>query len=135
MYQVVLDTNVLVAALRSKLGASHFLLGRLGSGQWRPNLTVAVMLEYETVLKRECLSFGLNEPDIDDVLDAIASQAGLHRQYFLWRPLASDPNDDLVFEAAIASRSDFIITYNKRDFPDTLRFESSASRRESSLYC
>lgn len=36
--------------------------------------------------------------------------------------MASDPNDDLVFEAAIASRSDFIITYNKRDFPETRQF-------------
>jgi predicted nucleic acid-binding protein len=86
------------------------------------NLTVAVALEYESVLKRGCASFGLTESDIDDVLDAICSQAGLTRQYFLWRPVASDPNDDLVFEAAIASRSDFIITYNKRDFPDTRRF-------------
>ena len=85
-------------------------------------LTVAVVLEYEAVLKRECPAFGLTEGDIDDVLDAICAQAGLHRQYFLWRPLAADPNDDFVFEAAIASRSDFIITYNKRDFPTTSQF-------------
>jgi len=52
MYQVVLDTNVLVAALRSKLGASHRLLSRIGSSNWRPNLTVALVLEYESVLKR-----------------------------------------------------------------------------------
>ena len=117
-----MDTNVLVAALRSKRGASNFLLDRVGNGTWRPNLTVALVLEYEAVLKRECPVFGLTEDDIDDVLEAICSQAGLHRQYFLWRPLAADPNDDLVFEAAIASRSDFIITYNKRDFPATGQF-------------
>ncbi len=122
MYQIVLDTNVLVAAMRSKHGASHRLLNLLGDGRWRPNVTVAMVLEYETVLKRSCREFGLTEEDIDDAVDAICSQAGLHRLYFLWRPVASDPDDDLVLEAAIASHSDFLITFNKRDFPDSLRF-------------
>jgi putative PIN family toxin of toxin-antitoxin system len=122
MYQVVLDTNVLVAAMRSKAGASHRLLSLLGDGRWRPNLTVAVALEYEAVLKRSCREFGLTEGDIDDALEAIFSLAGLHRLYFLWRPVAADPDDDLVMEAAIASHSDYVITYNKRDFPDSRRF-------------
>jgi putative PIN family toxin of toxin-antitoxin system len=122
MYQVVLDTNVLVAAMRSKTGASYGLLRLLGDGRWRPNLTVAVALEYEAVLKRNCREFGLTEDDIDDALDALFSQAGLHRLYFLWRPVAADPDDDLVMEAAIASHSDFVVTFNKRDFPDSRRF-------------
>jgi len=122
MYQVVIDTNVLVAAMRSKLGASHHLLSRLGDGRWRPNLTVAMMLEYEAVLKRNYREFGLTGDDIDDALDAICSQAGLHRLYFVWRPVASDPNDDLVMEAAIASHSGFIVTFNKRDFAGSQRF-------------
>jgi predicted nucleic acid-binding protein len=88
MYQVVLDTNVLVAALRSKSGASHRLLELLGDGHWRPNLTVAVVLEYEAVLKRDCREFGLTDDDVDDVVDAICSRAGLHRLYFLSRPVA-----------------------------------------------
>ncbi|MEI9968667.1 MAG: PIN domain-containing protein [Terracidiphilus sp.] len=122
MYQVVLDTNVLVTALRSKLGASYLLLDRLGSANWRPNLTVALTLEYEAVLKRERVSFGLDEEDIDDVLDGICSQSRLHRQYFVWRPIADDPDDDLVLEAAIASSSDFILTYNKRDLRASRQF-------------
>jgi predicted nucleic acid-binding protein len=85
-------------------------------------VTVAVILEYEAVLKRDCRKFGLTDEDVDDLVDAICSQAGLHRLYFLWRPVASDPNDDLVLEAAIASHSDFIITFNRRDFPDSSRF-------------
>jgi putative PIN family toxin of toxin-antitoxin system len=122
MYQVVLDTNVLVAALRSKLGASHHLLQLVGDARWRPNVTVPVVLEYESVLKRDCRAFGLTEQDVDDAVDALCSQAGLHRLYFLWRPVASDPNDDLMLEAAIASHSDFIITFNRRDFPDSAQF-------------
>ena len=122
MYQVVNDTNILVAAMRSKNGASHRLLSLLGDGRWRPNLTVAIALEYEAVLKRDCQRFGLTESDIDDLLDGICSEAGLHRLYFLWRPVAADPDDDLVMEAAIASHSDFVITFNKRDFPESGRF-------------
>jgi putative PIN family toxin of toxin-antitoxin system len=122
MYQVVIDTNILVAAMRSKNGASHRLLSLLGDGRWRPNLTVAIALEYEAVLKRDCQRFGLTESDIDDLLDGICSEAGLHRLYFLWRPVAADPDDDLVMEAAIASHSDFVITFNKRDFPESGRF-------------
>lgn len=119
MYQVVLDTNVLVAAMRSRNGASYRLLSRLGEDRWRPNITAAVALEYEAVLKRNCRDFGLTEGDIDDVLDALFSRAGLHRIYFLWRPVAADPDDDLVMEAAIASHSDFLIKFNKRDFPES----------------
>ena len=122
MYQIVLDTNVLVAAMRSQRGASHRLLSQLGSRRWRLNVTVAMVLEYEAVLKRNCREFGLLETDIDDAVDAICSQAGLHRRYFLWRPVATDPDDDLVMEAAIASHSDFIVTFNKRDFAECERF-------------
>jgi putative PIN family toxin of toxin-antitoxin system len=122
MHQVVLDTNVLVAALRSRNGASYKLLSTLGDGRWRPNLTVAVALEYEAVLKRYCEKFGLTEVEIDAFLDGLVSRSGLHRLYFLWRPVAADPNDDFMMEAAIASYSDFVITFNKRDFPESRRF-------------
>ena len=116
MYQVVVDTNVLVAGLRSRNGTSWRLLSMLGNGQWRPNLTVALVLEYEAILKRDRAASGLTENDIDTVLDTVCSQAGLHRQYFSWRPTLPDPDDDLVLEAAIASNSDYIVTFNRRDF-------------------
>ena len=108
--------------MRSKRGASYKLLALLGDDRWRPNVTVAVVLEYEAVLKRACHEFGLTEADIDDLIDAVCSEAGLHRLYFLWRPVASDPDDDLILEAAIASNSDFIITFNTRDFLEGLKF-------------
>jgi len=122
VFQVVLDTNILVAALRSNRGASHRLLQLVGDPRWRPNLTVALVLEYEEVLKRDPRIFGLTGADIDDAIDAICAVAGLHRLYFLWRPVANDPGDDLVLEAAIASHSDFVITFNKRDFANSGQF-------------
>jgi predicted nucleic acid-binding protein len=59
MYQIVLDTNVLVAAMRSKQGASYRLLSLLGDGRWRPNVTVAVVLEYEAVLSVTAFNLAL----------------------------------------------------------------------------
>ena len=55
MQEVVLDTNVLVAALRSKRGTSYQLIRSIGQGDWRPNISVALALEYEDVLKRKGL--------------------------------------------------------------------------------
>jgi predicted nucleic acid-binding protein len=49
---VVLDTNILVSAFRSSLGASYRLLQTLEQGQWRPVISPALALEYESVLKR-----------------------------------------------------------------------------------
>lgn len=63
-----------------------------------------------------------SDEEIDRFLDALASQSGLTRLFFLWRPVASDPDDDLVAEAPISSHSDYIITFNKRDFNEIKRF-------------
>jgi putative PIN family toxin of toxin-antitoxin system len=122
MYQVVIDTNVLVAALRSRNGASWHLIGLLGNGQWRSNLTVAVVLEYEAVLKKNRQALGLTEVEIDVLLDGLCSESGLHRQYFAWRPVLPDPDDEFILEAAVASNSDFVITFNQRDFEGIEKF-------------
>jgi len=68
MYQVVIDTNVLVAALRSRRGASFRLLDLLGDPRWQANLSVALALEYEQVAKRECVQGDVTEAVIDDIV-------------------------------------------------------------------
>ncbi|MDO9103393.1 MAG: PIN domain-containing protein, partial [Methylovulum sp.] len=50
--RAVLDTNVLVAASRSRNGASFALLLALKNGQFTALASVPLMLEYEAVLKR-----------------------------------------------------------------------------------
>jgi hypothetical protein len=71
-------------------------------------------------------------------VEAICAEGRLHRLYFLWRPVASDPDDDLMLEAAIASRSDFIITFNEGDFPDSVQVRVrclTPKEFRNSLYC
>ncbi len=50
--QVVIDTNVVVAGLRSKLGAAFKLLALVGTGQFEIHLSVPLVFEYEDVLLR-----------------------------------------------------------------------------------
>jgi putative PIN family toxin of toxin-antitoxin system len=115
---IVIDTNVLVAALKSRLGASFKLLMALPSGRYNPCLSVPLFVEYESVLKRPGLVPDLSADDIDGVLNYFLSRASIHEIFFLWRPFLKDPKDDLVLEAAVDSHSQYLVTFNVRDFAD-----------------
>src|ERR1035441_164762 len=52
MYSIVLDTNVVISALRSRRGASFAILRQIGEA-WVPLISVPLILEYEAVGKRE----------------------------------------------------------------------------------
>ena len=122
MYQVVVDTNVLLAALRSSRGASHRLLSLIGDGRWQMNLSVPLFLEYEDVVKRADSGLSLSAAEIDDILDFICSEANLREIFYLWRPVLPDPKDDFILELAVEGRCDFIVTYNVRDFVGAEKF-------------
>jgi putative PIN family toxin of toxin-antitoxin system len=122
MYQVVIDTNVIAAALLSNRGASHSLLRLVGDRRWRINLSVPLVFEYEQTLKRVCTGSDLSGSDIDSVVQFLCASANLRPIFFLWRPFLPDPKDDFVLELAIESRADFVITFNTRDFAGAERF-------------
>jgi putative PIN family toxin of toxin-antitoxin system len=122
MYQVVIDTNVVAAALLSNRGASHRLLRLVGDHRWRINLSVPLVFEYEQTLKRVCTGGDLSGGDIDSVVHFLCANASLRPIFFLWRPFLPDPKDDFVLELAVESRADFIITFNTRDFVGAERF-------------
>ena len=122
MYQVVIDTNVLVAALLSSRGASHRLLRLVGDDRWRMNLSVPLVLEYEQTLKRVCAGEALSCTDIDFILQFLCANASLRPIFFLWRPVLPDPKDDFVLELAVESRADFLLTFNTKDFAGAERF-------------
>ncbi len=113
---IVLDTNVLVAGLRSRQGASFRLLSMVGGREFRINVSVPLLLEYEDVLMRPSLMIPLSKSEIGDVLDFHCSVARHHEIFFLWRPFLKDPHDDLVLELAVKAGCRFIVTFNERDF-------------------
>lgn len=110
---MVLDTNVLVSGLRSRLGISFQLLERVGTTNFEIALSVPLLMEYETVLQR---ATQLETDDIDRLLCYWCSVAHRQKVFFLWRPFLRDPKDDMVLEVAVASRAQYIVTFNLRDF-------------------
>lgn len=114
--QIVLDTNVLVSALRSLRGASHRLLLLVGSGRFDVNLSVSLVLEYEEACKRLLGPIPLTAEDIEAVIDYLCQVSQHWQVFFLWRPFLKDPSDDMVLELAVTAGCDCIVTFNKADF-------------------
>ena len=116
--RVVLDTDVMVAALRSATRASRTLL--LAGIDRRLTLVVSATLlfEYESVLKRpEHLAAACaDESDVDVVLDQLVAAADAIETHYLWRPQLTDGGDELVPEAAVNGRADALVTFNLSDF-------------------
>jgi len=119
----VLDTDVVVAALRSEQGASRQLLLAALNRHFELLVSVPLILEYEAVLTRpEHLSAcGLNRIEMGRVLDDLAAVAGQVMLTFRWRPSLPDPNDDMVLETAVNGFADAIVTFNLRHFEAAIR--------------
>jgi putative PIN family toxin of toxin-antitoxin system len=121
MHEIVLDTNVLVAGLRSNRGASYQLLLLINDGSWRTNISVAVALEYEDVLKREGLLPEIGESEVDDFLDYLFRVSNLIPFVSRQRPSLQDPDDERILEVALHARA-AIVTHNGKDFVGAERF-------------
>ncbi|MDR2851959.1 MAG: putative toxin-antitoxin system toxin component, PIN family [Burkholderiaceae bacterium] len=114
---IVVDTSVLVAAMRSRHGASYRLISELPSLRFQPALTVALYMEWQAVLTRpEHMPPGVDTDAMQGFLRYLASLAHLQDVHFLWRPFLRDPDDDMVLECAVASGSRLIVTHNIKDF-------------------
>jgi putative PIN family toxin of toxin-antitoxin system len=120
--QIVLDTNVLYAGLRSRRGASFKILEHLETGQFEINLSVPLVLEYEDVLLRKESSLNFTPDEIGKLLDYLCQIANLHEVHFLWRPILNDPKDDMILDLAVRANCKYIVTHNIRDFSGVHKF-------------
>ncbi|MEO8596266.1 MAG: putative toxin-antitoxin system toxin component, PIN family [Candidatus Solibacter sp.] len=116
--RVVLDTDVVVAAMRSPSGASAAIVRAVYRKKAVLLLSVPLALEYEAVCRRPVhrLEAGLSVRDIEKFLDAIVALAEAVPTHFLWRPQLRDPNDEMVLEAAVNGGADILVTFNVRDY-------------------
>lgn len=123
--RVVLDTNVVVAGLRSDLGASRRLLERALDRRYLLLLSVPLLVEYEAVLTRpeQRRASRLTVREIGIVLDALAAVGKAVRLSFLWRPTLPDAADDMVLETAVNGRAELLVTFDLRHFATAERFE------------
>ncbi len=115
---VTLDTNVILAALLSREGASHRILRLVIEERLNIALSTPVILEYDDVLNREEILQRLNmsRSQIEDILDLLVLLADKHSIYFRQRPNLFDEKDNLFIECAFASNSHYLITSNIRDY-------------------
>ena len=109
---------MLVAATRSRSGASWQLVDRALAREFTLLLTVPLVLEYEAVLKREehRKVHGLTVTQLDEIINSLVRVAEPVQIRFLWRPVLSDPRDDMVLETAVNGRADLLVTFNQKDF-------------------
>lgn len=119
----LLDTDVVVAAMRSPRGASAELLRRIDHGDATMLLSVALALEYEAqcMLAEHRLAAGLTASEATIFVDGLIAMAEPIQSHFRWRPQLRDPGDELVLEAAVNGRADAIVTFNQKDLRDAER--------------
>lgn len=121
---IVLDTNILVAALWSRTGSSFRIMQEALRGAIPVAVSVALALEYEDVLKRVAMreASWASDRELDMILDTLLSEARLIQPIRLrGRPMLADPNDDMVLECALQANADAIVTMNLRDFAPVTR--------------
>jgi putative PIN family toxin of toxin-antitoxin system len=115
---MVLDTDVVVAAMRSPRGASAAILMEARRERVTLLLSVALAMEYEAVCCKaeHRLASGLSEEEAGMFVTAVVAMAEPVKTHFLWRPQLRDPGDEMVLEAAVNGRADALVTFNTRDY-------------------
>jgi predicted nucleic acid-binding protein len=122
MIRAVLDTSILVAAARSRHGASHALLSRLPASDFQPAISVPLFVEYRDVLLRPENLLSRTPAQAEGFLDFLLSASHLQEIFFLWRPALPDADDDMILELAVAAGCRYIVTHNLRDFRGTKKW-------------
>ena len=122
LYQVVIDTNVFITALRSDRGASFLLLSLIGLKKFDFHISVPLILEYEEAARKIKWKGKPQWKYILDIIDYICLEGRHNKIHFLWRPRGRDLRDEMVLEVAVASNCNAIITYNKKDFAEAVSF-------------
>jgi putative PIN family toxin of toxin-antitoxin system len=114
----VVDTDVIVAAMRSPGGASAAILRTARNGRVTLLVSVPLGMEHEAVCSEleHRLAAGLSEREVEIFLDAVLAMAEPVKTHFLWRPQLRDPGDEMVLEAAVNGRANALVTFNVRDF-------------------
>ena len=116
MFRIILDTNVLISALRSNRGRSFQIVREIGTGRFETVLSGSVFLEYQEVSHRLREATHRSVAEIENILNFICHASTPHKVHFLWRPFLPDSDDDMILELAVAASASHIVTHYIRDF-------------------
>jgi putative PIN family toxin of toxin-antitoxin system len=137
MWRAVLDTDVLVAAVRSEGGAARRCIEAVFDGRVELVVSTPLVFEYEAVLTRpdHLVTAGLTVVEVGELLDALVRLGSPTRLAFAWRPMTRDPDDDMVLETAVNGGAEVLVTFNERDFsPAADRFGLRVMRPAAFLH-
>ena len=124
--RLTLDTDVIIAALRSRTWGLQRPPAALREGQFEAVASIPMLFEYEAVLMRpeQRQATGMSVEEVGFFLDGLAALLLPVVPDFLWRPLLRDPDDEMVLDAAVNGRADAIVTFNVQDFlPEARQFQ------------
>src|SRR5436309_10738855 len=110
--RAVMDTNVLYAAFRSRLGWSFEVFAALRQGEWIAVVSNHLIHEYEEVLKANAAELGLSLADVDELMNAICARAEEWQLQPGWSPILSDADDEPLVQLASESSANRIVTHN-----------------------
>lgn len=120
--KAVFDTNILVAGLYSKRGASYHLIKAALAGQLLFASSPLIAFEYEGVLHRKIEDgfLRITKENCGAILNALFAVADIVWSPLQIRPVLSDPAGDKILECAISGDCTHIVTFNEKHFPETL---------------
>ena len=127
--RIVVDPNVLVAALRRPAGVNREVIRACAGARVLPLVGEKSFLEYESALNRAHLfeNCPLASREREQFLDGFLRVCEWVSVSYLWRPNLPDEGDNHVLELAVAGMAEVVVTANTRDFAGgELRFPTVA---------
>ncbi len=114
---VLLDTNILVAALLRGGASARAVLRACLNAHYQPVLGPALLAEYEDVLGRTDLFADsvLSTHERAQVFDGFLSRCRWVEVFYAWRPNLPDEADNHLIELGVAAQAEAIVTRNLHD--------------------
>jgi uncharacterized protein len=124
---VVLDTSVIVSAHLKEEGFERFVLDLALARKLQLFLSDEILQEYEGVLARPAFKFNLNK--------IAASLRLIEKAAIMVRPqkrvkVAKDPDDNKFLECAAEVQAEYVVTGNKKHFPNQWQHTRIAKSRQ-----
>lgn len=117
MRSLVVDTNVVVSALRRHGGVPRRVVRACLAGDYQPLIGAALLAEYEDVLSRKApwANSPLTSGEREEVFDGFLSVCRWVEVFYAWRPNLPDEADNHLVELAVAGNASAIVMRNTRD--------------------